>query len=58
MVHYKIYNLDVNLSLDDFCADIKVPQWGSHREDKRATKGIDGFVQGYMSGKKLFRGKG
>ena len=29
MVHYKIYNLDVNLSLDDFCAAIKVPQWGS-----------------------------
>ena len=29
MVHYKIYNLDVNLSLDDFCAAIKVPQWGA-----------------------------
>ena len=29
MVHYKIYNLDVNLSLDDFCVAIKVPQWGA-----------------------------
>ena len=29
MVHYKIYNLDVNLPFDDFCAAIKVPQWGS-----------------------------
>ena len=29
MVHYKIYNLDVHLSLDDFCAAIKVPQWGA-----------------------------
>ena len=29
MVHYKIYNLSVNLPFDDFCAAIKVPQWGS-----------------------------
>ena len=25
MVHYKIYNIVVDLSLDDFCAAIKVP---------------------------------
>ena len=29
MDHYKIYNIDVNLPFDDFCAAIKVPQWGS-----------------------------
>ena len=29
MVHYKIYNIDVNLPFDDLCAAIKVPQWGS-----------------------------
>jgi hypothetical protein len=29
MVHYKIYNKIVNLPFDDFCAAIKVPQWGS-----------------------------
>ena len=29
MVHYKTYNKDVNLPFDDFCAAIKVPQWGS-----------------------------
>jgi hypothetical protein len=28
MVHYKIYNKTVNLPFDDFCAAIKVPQWG------------------------------
>ena len=34
MVHYKIYNIAVNLSLDDFCAAIKVPQWGSCKKIK------------------------
>ena len=29
MVHYKIYNIPVSLPFGDFCAAIKVPQWGS-----------------------------
>lgn len=29
MVRYKIYNKTVNLPFDDFCAAIRVPQWGS-----------------------------
>ena len=29
MVRYKIYNKTINLPFDDFCAAIKVPQWGS-----------------------------
>ena len=29
MVHYKIYNKAVNLPFSDFCAAIKVPEWGS-----------------------------
>ena len=29
MVHYKIYNIPVSLPLDDFCAAIKLQQWGS-----------------------------
>ena len=33
-VHYKIYNKALNLPFDDFCAAIRVPQWGS-REKKR-----------------------
>lgn len=28
IVQYKIYNKTVNLPFDDFCAAIKVPQWG------------------------------
>ena len=30
MVHYKIYNVSVDLPLHDFCTAIKVPQWGSY----------------------------
>jgi hypothetical protein len=29
MVQYKIYNKTVNLPFNDFCAAIRVPQWGS-----------------------------
>ena len=29
MVHYKTYNLAVDLPFADFCAAIRVPQWGS-----------------------------
>ena len=29
IVRYKIYNKTVNLPFDDFCAAIRVPQWGS-----------------------------
>ena len=38
MVHYQIYNKVVNLSLDDFCTAIKVPQWGSHGKIKERPK--------------------
>ena len=30
MVHYKIYNVPVDLPFHDFCIAIKVPQWGSY----------------------------
>ena len=29
IVHYKIYNVPINLPFDDFCTAIRVPQWGS-----------------------------
>jgi hypothetical protein len=32
MVYSKIYNKTVNLPFDDFCAAIKVPQWGSRKK--------------------------
>jgi hypothetical protein len=32
MVQYKIYNKTINLPFDDFCAAIKVPQWGSREK--------------------------
>ena len=38
MVHYKIYNKTVNLPFDDFCAAIKVPQWGSREKIKEQPK--------------------
>ena len=38
MVHYKIYNKTVNLPFDDFCAAIKVPQWGSREKMKRQPR--------------------
>jgi hypothetical protein len=30
MVHYKIYNIPMDISLYDFCTAIKVPYWGSY----------------------------
>jgi hypothetical protein len=38
MVHYKIYNKAVNLPFDDFCAAIKVPQWGSREKIKERPR--------------------
>ena len=38
MVHYKIYNKTINLPFDDFCAAIKVPQWGSREKIKGQPK--------------------
>jgi hypothetical protein len=38
MVHYKIYNKTVNLPFDDFCAAIKVPQWGSREKIKEQPR--------------------
>jgi hypothetical protein len=38
MVHYKIYNKTVNLPFDDFCAAIKVPQWGSREKIKERPR--------------------
>ena len=38
MVHYKIYNKTVNLPFDDFCAAIRVPQWGSRERMKERPK--------------------
>lgn len=42
MVHHKIYDKAVNLPFDDFCAAIRVPQWGScGRVKKRPTLLLD-----------------
>jgi hypothetical protein len=38
MVHYKFYNKTVDLRFDDFCAAIKVPQWGSRRKIKEQPR--------------------
>jgi hypothetical protein len=38
MVHYKIYNKTVNLPFDDFCAAIRVPQWGSRERMRERPK--------------------
>jgi hypothetical protein len=38
MVHYKIYNKTVNLPFNDFCATIKVPEWGSRKKIKERPR--------------------
>jgi hypothetical protein len=38
MVHYKIYNKNVDLSFDVFCAAIRVPQWGSRGKMKERPR--------------------
>ena len=38
MLHNKIYNIPVSLPFDDFCAAIKVPQWGSREKIKKKPK--------------------
>jgi hypothetical protein len=38
MVHYKIYNKNVNFPFDDFCRAIRVPQWGSCERIKERPK--------------------
>ena len=35
VVHYKIYNMHVNLPFDDFCTAIRVPQWGSREKMRK-----------------------
>ena len=35
MVHYKIYNMPVNLPFDDFGTAIRVPQWGSREKMRK-----------------------
>ena len=38
MVHYKIYNIPVDLPFADFYAAIRVPQWGSCEKIKERPK--------------------
>ena len=38
MVHYKIYNVLVDLPFDAFCTAIRVPQWGSLERIKERPK--------------------
>src|SRR4051812_45554578 len=40
MVHYKIYNIVVDLPFADFCAAIRVPQWGSCEKIKERPKSL------------------
>ena len=40
MVHYKIYNIPVDLPFADFCAAIRVPQWGSCEKIKERPKSL------------------
>src|SRR4051812_19967404 len=40
MVHYKIYNIPVDLPFVDFCAAIRVPQWGSCEKIKERPKSL------------------
>src|SRR4051812_15854872 len=40
MVHYKIYNIPINLPFADFCAAIRVPQWGSYDKIKERPKSL------------------
>ena len=38
MVHYRIYNKTVNFPFDDFCAAIRVAQWGSREKIRGQPK--------------------
>lgn len=40
MVHYKIYNIAVDLPFADFCAAIRVPQWVSCEKIKEMPKSL------------------
>src|SRR4051812_13681947 len=40
MVHYKIYNIPVDLPFADFCAAIRVPRWGSCEKIKERPKSL------------------
>src|SRR4051812_31130341 len=40
MVHYKIYNIAVDLPFADFCAAIRVPHWGSCQKIKERPKSL------------------
>src|SRR3954468_8837032 len=40
MVHYKIYNIAVDLPFADFCAAIRVPQCGSCENIKESPKSL------------------
>ena len=40
MVHYKIYNIPIDLPFADFCAAIRVPQWGYCEKIKERPKSL------------------
>ena len=53
MVRYKIYNKTVNLPFDDFCAAIRVPQWGSREKMRGQPNSVMDLYKDICQGRSL-----
>ena len=58
MVHYKIYNVPVNLPFDDFCTAIRVPQWGSLERIKERPKPLMDLYKDICQGRSFIEEDG
>jgi hypothetical protein len=58
MVHYKIYNKTVNLPFDDFCAAIKVLQWGSREKIKERPRPLMDLYEEICQGRSFLEESG
>ena len=58
MVHYTIYNKTVHLPFADFCAAIRVPQWGSLERVKDKPKPLMDLYKDICNGKSFSQENG
>ena len=58
VVRYKIYNIPVSLPFGDFCAAIKVPQWGSHEKIRGQPKPLTDLYEEICQGRSFAKESG